>query len=136
MREKYEQGCWPLAVLPLLFAGVAAVVVFHASALALGALVAIAAPVALTEVLLWRAMQAKSTSEVDTFWPWYPRLRTALEVLVVYAVIVASGAMKGPQFVQRYLARGRAVLGDCLWRPHHSLPTRRGLVGPLDGSSR
>jgi hypothetical protein len=93
-REKYEQGFWPLAALPILLVVVATVVVLHASALAVGALAALAAPVALTEVLVWRALEAKWAGDLDSLWPWSSRLRSVLELLVLYAAVVAAGTPK------------------------------------------
>ncbi len=93
-REKYEQGFWPLAALPILLGVVATVVGLRPSVLAVGALAALVAPVALTEVLIWRALQAKWAGELDSLWPWSSRLRTVLEFLVLYAVVVAAGSTK------------------------------------------
>lgn len=93
-RERYEEGFWPLVVLPLLLTGVGAIVMLHPSAVALAALGALTIPIALTEVIIWRALQAKWAGELDSLWPWSPRLRTFIELLAVYAVVVAAGSPK------------------------------------------
>ena len=93
-REKYEEAFWPLVVLPLLLAGVGALVVLHPSAVAVAALCALAIPMALTEVIIWRALQAKWAGELDSLWPWSPRLRTWIQLLALYAAMVAAGSPK------------------------------------------
>ncbi len=93
-REKYEEAFWPLAVLPALLAGVGTIVVFHPSAVALAALGALIIPTALIEVIIWRALQAKWAGELESLWPWSPRLRARIELLALYAVVVAAGSLK------------------------------------------
>lgn len=93
-REKYEEAFWPLAVLSLLLVGVGAIVVLHTSAVAIAALVDFNVPVVLTEVIIWRALRAPWAGEVDSLWPWSPRLRTWIQLLALYAAIVAAGSPK------------------------------------------
>ena len=93
-RKRYEEAFWPLVALPLLLAGVGAIVLFHPSVVALAALGALTIPIALTEVIIWRALQAKWAGDLDSLWPWSPGLRTCIELLAVYAVMVAAGSPK------------------------------------------
>ena len=51
-RERYEEAFWPLAALPLLLLGVGAAVLLHPSAVAIGALAALAVAAALGEFIL------------------------------------------------------------------------------------
>ena len=48
----------------------------------------------MAEVIIWRALLAKWAGELESLWPWSPRLRPSIELPAVYAVLVAAGSPK------------------------------------------
>jgi len=92
--ERYAEGFWPLAVLPLVLAGAGVAVLFHSSALAVTALVLLMIPAALGELVIWRALKAKWMGERQSLWPWSQGMLTGLEVTFLFAAQVALGSWK------------------------------------------